>query len=370
MTSTEIATYRQDNGTVLGIDEIDASDMVAPRFQIDHNKGVWRNSQTGQEYSEFTAILLCRVKQRIMWKNKLTDEADPQCRSNNFNDGFPNDNPASKSADMFPWDRSVFDKSLEVIQPARNNRVVLTCKDCNFKDWSGDDKPPCKEQWTFAALVFLATPIAPEGEWCPVLMTIQGTGIPSIRPYISQFVQRRAPLFTAQAQVSLRSEQKGGNDYFVPVFTAAGPSDSAQWGAFAEQTKTFVGFLKQDPRGYDGSTNSTVTIDAPAPAVAPIQAAPAPVAEPAPIQAPPVAAEPAPTNEIVDAEVVEDAPAPVSPPPAPAPAAPTVAAPAVSTPAAQPAPAASTPSAAPTPAPATSSTVSTPPTVAPGNLPF
>lgn len=381
MTSTEIATYRRDDGSVLGIDEIDAGDMVAPRFSIDHNKGVWRNSQTEAEYQSFTAILLGRAKQRIMWKEKLTDEADAQCRSNNFKEGFPNNNPKSAKADLFPWDRSVFPREAYPAVPERNNLTVLPCESCNFKEWVGEDKPPCKEQWTFAALVFLATPLAPEGEWVPALMTIQGTGIPSVKPYISQFIQRRAPLFTAHTTVTLRAEKKAGNDYFVPVFTSAGPSDNSQWDFYASSTESFMMFLKQDPRGYEGSGSSTIANPATQQAISPPATPAAPAApEPEDPWAKPVGTPEDPWansspqgQEVVDAEIVEDVPAapPAPNPPAtPAPAAPTVAAPVAPAAPAQPAQAAPAPAApsapvtappaAPTPPAATGGAVKPP----------
>lgn len=399
-TSTELAQYRTEAGDVVGLDEIDAGDMVSPRFAIDHNTGLWVNSQTKAAYPEFTAILLCRVKGRIMWKDKLEDKSDPQCRSNNFHLGFPNRNPKSKVADLFPWDRSVFNPDDYPPQPDHNGLSVLPCESCDFKNWHGDDKPVCKAQWTFAALIFLSTPAVPSGEWLPHLFTIQGTGIPSVKPYIAQFVGR-APLFTAMTQVTLRMDRKAGNDYYIPVFTSVGPTDERDWEIYKQRTEVFVSYLKQDPRAYerdddDVSTPPTAAPAAPAIAAAPEQPVVAetvsqpesppaptgivdaevvpdePVSTPAPAPAAPAVATPAPAVPAPAAPAPATAPEPAVAPPTPAPApAAQPAAPPAAAPAATPAPAAAAPAqpAAATPAPAAPA-AGTPPTVGPGKLPF
>lgn len=381
-TSTELAQYRTDNGNVMGLDEIDGGDMVSPRFAIDHNKGVWISSLTNAEYSAFTAILLCRVKGRIMWKDKLEDKSDPQCRSNNFHLGFPNRNPKSKPADLFRWEQSVFDPADFPPDLAHNGLSVLPCDNCDFKNWHGEDKPLCKEQWTFAALIFLATPAAPEGEWSPALLTIQGTGLSSIRPYISTFIQTSSPLFTQMTAVTLKEDKKAGNTYYIPVFSPAAATDNQDWPVYGAKCEAFVSFLKQDPRPYEREDTNTPAV-APTPEAAPqpeITAAP----EPAP-PAPPIAEPQAPPAPPVSTPPV----APATPPPAQAaPTAPAVAAPAPASPApavaapppAQPAAApitAPTPAAAPAtnPAPAAAPIPAapndtTPQTVGPGKLPF
>lgn len=356
-TTTDLALYSRPDGTIAGLDEIDAADMAAPRLSIDHDKGVFKNSLSGTEYTSFSAILLTRVKQRIMWKEKLEEKSNPQCRSNNFHLGFPNVNPKSKQADLFPWDKSVFSPSDYPPDPQHNGLPVLPCDQCDFKNWHGDEKPPCKEQWTFALEAYLPTPAFPDGEWVPFLMTVQGTGIPSIRPYIREFITRRSPLFTQMTAVTLKQEVFLKKVYYVPVFSAAGGTDSARWPDYMGKVDSFTEYLKQDPRNVieDTSDDEDVPNE--------VQSAPTPPTPQIPTQPEPV----------YEAEVVE--PTPVQTPPPPTPAAPVVATPAPPQaapvqPAAPAMPAA--PAAVPTaPIPATAApSPTTPPTVAPGKLPF
>lgn len=404
----ELAMYQREGGGVVGLDEIDAGDLVTPRFAIDHNKGVWVNSLNNQEYSGFTAILLCRVKQRIMWKPKLEDNSDPRCRSNNFRMGFPNVNPKSKQDDLFPWSASVFNPSDYPPDAAHNNLPVLPCDTCTFKNWENDDKPSCKEQWTFAALAFLATPANANGEWVPVLFTIQGTGLKSIRPYISEFIQRRSPLFTQMTAITLKAEQKGRNTYYIPIFSASGGTSQDSWRDYASKTEMFQGYLKQDPRNQAGTeaqeNAQPQQPQAPNYPEPPAQAQPqAPqqtqqVPQQAPANPSPPAQPEQPQNsvwedtsqpdpQVYDAEVVDEPvanqPQPAAPaapqmpaaapppPPMPAPAAPAAPAPAAqAAPAPAPAPAAAPAQPAPAaPAPAPEAQAPAP-TVAPGKLPF
>lgn len=400
MTSNEIMPYHRPDGAIVGLEQVDAGDFITPRWAIDHNRGVWRNNQMDESegFTEVTAILLGRAKQRIMWKEKLEDEATAQCRSNNFKLGFPNVNPKSKPADLFPWEKSVFRRDDYPPDPDHNFLPVLSCDNCSFKAWEGDDKPPCKEQWTFAALFYLAGADG-AGEWIPALLTIQGTGISSIRKYISGFIQRRTALFTVMTHLSLRAERKANNTYYVPIMKNAGATDPGMWQEYAAQTGQMLDFLREDPRNYSAEeeTNNAVDGSAPAPQIAQqpvdpwangsVQAEsfvepPAPavtVTPPQPQYVPPPVAQPA-------APVVIDQPmpaAPIAPQPAvAAPAAPTPAPPIAPQPAAPapsapiaPVPAAATPAPAPPmPAPAPAPAVAAPspvvPTIERGKLPF
>ena len=78
------------SGLPEGLEDTEASDLSMPIYRIDHEAGCFVNNLTNEEFPEFDAILLGRLKQRILWPMDPGGGAEgPMCRSYDFNTGIP-----------------------------------------------------------------------------------------------------------------------------------------------------------------------------------------------------------------------------------------------------------------------------------------
>lgn len=305
---TDVAQYG-NNGAVVGLEGVDASDVILPRLSIVHAEGQFEENLAKVRFSELDCILLGLVKQRVFWHSQTDDGDKPLCKSPDHTTGFPNlseDIPAKK---RFPWDRSNFDPA--DFPPGPNGQVALPCASCIFKEWDqGDwDAPPCAEQHTYP-LLYNATPEEDFPTWQPAILTFQKTGIKPSRAYLSGFVQQRKPLFTARTRIKLNVLKRGTVDYSVPEFSKSGATDDSMWPEYGEQYLQIAAFLRQPPRTDEEEVPATAdNTNTPAPTA---PAASSPTAAPAPAQAaqatpPPATAPPQPVA--ASAEVPEPTPA-------------------------------------------------------------
>lgn len=347
----------------IGLEDVDASDLVIPRLLIDHKKGVFVNNLSKEEFPALTVVILGLVKQRILWPEKLDEGDKPMCKSPDFVHGFPRWGEGIPKTKQFPWAKSNFDPANAIPieeEPSRkypngwdsHGYPTLPCDSCVFTQWGKDEDnksvpPPCSEQHTYPLRYYTA-----DGDWVTALFTIQRSAIKNSKTYINSFAQIKQPMFTVYTELSLRQESKAGNEFSIPEFKRGVQSDRNAWEEYGQLLRSLREFVRQAPRRQDDeeqpepSNNDNTGPDntvqgqvveeppAPTPPAPPTPQATEPAAQPAAAAppAPPTAAppQPAPTQP---APAAAAPPAPPAPPRPPAPPAPVpAAAPAAATP--------------------------------------
>lgn len=264
----------------IGLEDIGPGDVSIPRLQIIHPEGKFKNSLSGEIYdSGLEVILLGLVKQRIMWDEDVQDNDKPQCKSPDFNNGFPNVKEDAPERLKFPWGQSNFDFNDFPPERGLNGLPTLPCANCIFKDWNkgGWKQPPCSEQHTFPILY------SSDG-WetsQPALYTVQKTGIKPSRQYISSFAHSRTPMFTVFTRLGLTLQKRGTVTFSVPVFSRGGETDRNQWQEYANQTRAIREFVRQPPRPADDDDEPVASDNENKGPETPTAAAPASAASPA-----------------------------------------------------------------------------------------
>lgn len=333
----------------LGLEDVDAGDLVLPRIQINHDDATFVNSLTKEEFPALTVVILGLIKQRIMWPPKLEDDSKPRCKSPDNTHGFPNLSTTQPKRNLFPWSESNFEReNLAEVQIApgenrlypngwdSNGHLVLECEKCVFATWGKDEDgkrvpPLCSEQHTYP-LHYLKENVDEDGntshEWVAALFTVQRSSIKNSRAFINGFAQAKKPFFTQYVGLTLTMESRGKNEYAVPNFKVMpDPSDRSMWVEYGNQLRSIRDFTRAAPRKSDDDPADMPTPGAnentppaaqpepdPEPAPATPPAPPAPAQPPAPPQPPAASTPPAPPKP----------PAPPAPssPPQPAAAAP------------------------------------------------
>lgn len=297
-TGGEIEVFSADSMEDLGLGDVTQSDVAIPRLKILHAEGMFEDSLSKQKYPKMQVILLGLVKQRIMF-HPVVDEGDkPQCKSPDFEHGFPNMDDEIKKEKRFPWADSNFDPSMALPLTVANDGYdsnglpALPCASCAFKDWGADKSAPrCSEQHTFPLLY-----AADDGILTPALLTVQKTGIKPSKNYISTFVQRKTPMFTVYTEISLETFTRGTVTYSVPKFRQLGPTERAEWADYSDRQKGIRAFVRQAPRNRNESEDAPVAASSNenvAPTPSPPAPAPTPTPAPAPAPAPAAPAPPA-----------------------------------------------------------------------------
>lgn len=271
-----------------GLEDVGVGDVVIPRLTIIHDQGRFKNNLSNEEFETIDAVVLGLVKQRVMWDAVVEDGDKPECKSPDFEHGFPNVRDDIPKDKRFPWEKSNFNPADFPPENGINGLVTLPCSSCIFTQWDKGDwkQPPCAEQHTYP-LVY-----TPDGgdTWIPALFTTQKTGIKPSKQFISSFAQTKTPMFTARTTIGLTLQSRGSVKYSVPTFRRTGPSERENWAEYAEQYRTIRDYIRTAPRPGDDedepvapSSNvnaAPVAESAPAPQPA-AAAASAPAAEPA-----------------------------------------------------------------------------------------
>ncbi len=296
----------EDFGDV-GLEDVDSTDLVLPRLNIDHTKNVFVNNITGEEYESLTAIVLGLVKQRIMWPDDVDEGDKPKCKSPDFENGFPNVNPEAKADKRFDFVTSNFNPEDYPPEKGINGLVTLPCKSCVFSQWdkNGWRQPPCNEQHTYP-LLFSTDDGA---TFQPAIFTTARTGIKPSRQFISGFASSKQPFFTQLTHIELNHQKKGSVRYSVPSYRRIGASDTGTWGEYAGQFRGIRDFLRAAPANYDAEDGESegVPLDANE-NTAPVASTPAPTPTPAPepTPTPEPKAEPTPTPAPAPSAVADD----------------------------------------------------------------
>jgi hypothetical protein len=296
--STEVQKFDPQEFGNVGMEDVGASDLIIPRLQLDHKKAVFRDNLSKEEFPELKVVILGLVKQRIMWDDDVEEGDKPQCKSPDFENGFPQPRTDIPYPKQFPWDRSNFRKEDFPPEQGINNLITLPCNSCAFAQWGKDPRsgkatpPPCSEQHTYPLLY-----TTDDETWTLAIATFQRTGIKPSKSYISSFAQSGMPMFTSYTTLSLNSMSRGTVEYAVPVFRKGDQTNRDMWGQYADQYRQIREFVRSAPRNQSeddnppAQSNNTNTAPQSQPVV--VQQPPQPQAAPQPAPAP--APAPAPT---------------------------------------------------------------------------
>jgi len=262
-----------------GLEDIDESDMTIPRITIDHEGGVFVDSQTNERFGEIDCILLGLVKQRVLWPpTPGADGEGPMCRAVNYTTGAPD--PAKwvvKHNGITAQAQSGF--TFEEVQAGN-----LSCANCGLKEWEShpnNSTPWCNEQFTFPIIRILE-----DGSRAPALISFQRTGLKPCKSYVSGFKQAKRPLYTAITRITAVHQRKGTVEFVTPSFSKVSDSDPTEHPSFSRslaQIRTFI----TTPRTFEDSGSTTTTrVDEPKVSTAvQTDAEPAPVTREAPVVA-------------------------------------------------------------------------------------
>lgn len=246
----------------VGLEDVSSADVRVPRLVIDHEENVFKNTTTNETFPELKAVFLGLVKQRIMWDPQLDTGDRPQCKSLDFETGFPQlrtDIPARK---QFPWSRSNFRQ--EDFPPAPDGLIALPCESCVFNQWGKDnERPPCSETYTF--ILYYMHPET--GILSPATMAFSKSAIKTAKTYSGTFYSARQPMFTVWTDMKLRPESRGKTRYCVPELARGGQTDAGEWRGWADAYKSMRDFMRQRLRLAD-EVGDTSTSSRPAPASA------------------------------------------------------------------------------------------------------
>jgi hypothetical protein len=268
----------------VGLEDVSAADVRMPRLQINHDTAQFKDSSSGELMGDIQVIILGLIKQRIMWDSEVDDGDKPQCKSPDFQVGYPQlrkDIPARK---QFPWANSNF--SPADFPPQDDGLIHLPCESCKFSQWGRDKtKPLCSEQFTLPLYYLSPT----DGGLKPGILSLQRSGIKNAKTYISTFKTAGQPMFTAWTHLSLRPESRGKVVYAVPQFRRGELSDASQWGGWATGYREVRDWLTSAPTLHDETEDKKTGGARPVPASAKTATA---LAEDDPWSAPPATAAP------------------------------------------------------------------------------
>lgn len=196
----EIAAYTD----VDGLEEVLPEDLTIPRLKLDHDRGCLIDDSTNEEFEELEAVLLGIKKSRSMFP-----PFKPGVRSN----------PLCQSLDFY------YSTSGDSCFICKNNQWSYS------EDLDKPTPPKCVEQWTF--------PLFINGDSKrPALLSVKRTSLSPAKKYVTQFVNKKEPLFSA---VTLLSTEPVDN-YFVIRFERSLDADEetqriarSEWQAFKKR---------------------------------------------------------------------------------------------------------------------------------------
>lgn len=234
-----------DSG-IVGLEDYDPTvDGSTPRLQIVQAEAVFKDSQSGEEWSKISCIVLGRLKQRILWPPEVEEgkKAKPLCKSLDFRIGLP--------GEEFPWEKSGFDKSVV--------GETLDCGACPLKEWDSHptrETPWCSEQSVLPLLMEVAPDV-----WAPTILTLQRSSLKPARKYIDSYGRAKLPLFTAFTTIELDAQKRGSVKYATPTFTKGAATEEANWPEYANQWRNLRTFL-MTVRNDDDDEEETVAAPA------------------------------------------------------------------------------------------------------------
>ena len=282
MASTDVEVQDTNKGVAVpvddieGLEDVEATDLTIPRITIDHEGGVFVDSQTNERFEEFDAIMLGLVKQRILWPPTPGAEGEgPMCRAVDFKTGNPD---AAKWVTKHNGVNAVTASGFSFDEVEAGN---LSCANCGLKEWDShpnNGTPWCNEQFTFPIIRIME-----DGSAAPALISFQRTGLKACKSYVSGFKQARRPLYTALTRISAVHQKKGTVEYVTPSFSKIGDSDPTEHPIYSQQLHQIRDFITT-PRTFDDSSEGEATKEeAKAPAKAESDAEPQSVQRATPV---------------------------------------------------------------------------------------
>jgi len=255
--STDIAKQHEPGG-LDGLEDIDAADLVMPILSINHDDAQYMHSLSGEGKKTIDVIGLGVVKQRILWPAEPGEKGvRPVCRSYDHKTGVPDQEKFVSLTKKVP---GIF-SAADVL-----SGEPLSCAECPLKEWGTHPKgdgPWCNEQYSIPLLI-----LEGEGEdetETPALISFQRSQIKPVKAWISNFVGKKKPLYSAITRMSLQVLKKGTNEYAVPTFTVTEATDMQYWPGYSESFHSIAGFIST-PRGPRGDDEAAAAPD-PAPVV-------------------------------------------------------------------------------------------------------
>lgn len=228
MPGTDVAVNEEYDTGLEDLDDLSGG-VATPRIVIDHKKGCFTDSLSGQEFEKLHVIPLGIVAQRVLFPPDMEDEpSDPMCKSLDAKLGTP--------GDEFPWKASGYK------QADLDAEGHLDCTSCPLKDWGSHPKKDtawCTEQITVPILRQLDN-----GKIAPALMTFQKSAIAGARKYFQSFRSAGEPAFVAYCTITLEMRKRGSNPYGVPILKRGALTDEDAHEAFAEQFRSIREFLR------------------------------------------------------------------------------------------------------------------------------
>lgn len=267
------ATAVADDDDVVGLEDLDPTDLTIPRLKIVHRDAEFEDNLTNERHKELRVIILGLIKQRILWHPEVEDDAKPLCKSFDHEVGFPD-------MDNFPWKASAFDKgSVQMVTVGDDERPTLPCSACPLKDWGTHPTrakvPWCNEQYTLSLLVDSGN-----DTWLPALVTFKGAGIKPTKTYLGSFQRTRQAPFTCVTRLTLEANRRGSVDYATPKFEKQEATDPAMKAEYAAMSRSIREFVKTPRAARDDDEDTTNSSSSKATAqAAPAKAAPPPPAD-------------------------------------------------------------------------------------------
>lgn len=259
---TDWSTFAADLDLDDGLADISGSDLALPRLSIVHKHATFKDSVTKNEFTTLNAVFLGVIKQRVMWDNEVEDGDKPQCKSPDFETGFPQMRTDIDEDKQFPWADSNF---LKVnFTPNDAGRIELPCETCSFQQWTRKGaksvKPRCSEQFTMPLYYFLED----DPSAYPAIISFQRTGAKPARTFAGSFKAQRQPMFTVMSTVTLTAESRGSVEYCTPDFRRGAQTSPDRWREYSEMYRGIRDMLRQPPRGEDDDKDDKGGKDAPA----------------------------------------------------------------------------------------------------------
>ena len=242
-----------------GLEGVEASDLALPILRINHKTAEWINSLSGEELDEVEAVLLGMMKQRILWPVEVSDDGSPPiCQSIDFRVGRP--------MEGFPVKVSGFDKKTVAsaieqaeLGPDGDSDLLLPCKDCGLKDWGSHpsrDVPWCSEVHTYPLFLVHRDEDGAVESFERAVLSVSKTGIKPSKGYVTSFVSRHQPMYTAYTLLTLKAQSRGTVDFAVPNFKKIGETAAEDWPEMSATLRAMQTFLLT-PRAPSRPTRKT-----------------------------------------------------------------------------------------------------------------
>ncbi|MGC8495055.1 MAG: hypothetical protein ACP5SH_25335 [Syntrophobacteraceae bacterium] len=224
----------EELGGFTGLEGLDASSFVIPRFKIvqptskEGTPGTLRINLTGDEFASLPIILVKAIQGRVLWDpDQKNDKA--LCRSYDFLTPDPSiESPFSPVC------------AKKVLNLRRQEVLTPVCPQAKWnKDSKGKDvKPECNETYNLLCLQ--------AEDFLPFWIALGGASIAPVKRYLSAIALRRSRLF-AWETILTAEERKEPNRHYVASFSAPRPLDPER-AAFVAQTIVDLGLASVDIR--------------------------------------------------------------------------------------------------------------------------